>query len=305
MTRFDWAIQVLEDASRMGIIESAVIHVSQSGQTFAKAFGKAGDVQAMFLLGSISKPIAVTALMTLFDEMKLTLDDPVTRYLPEFRGEGREAVVVRDLLTHTSGLPDQLPNNNDLRRSHASLDEFARVAATTPLLFAPRTRYGYSSMGISLASRIATLVSGHDIQNLVEERVFKPLDMTRSAQGLGSFSMEAMIPVQTENAAPNPEAAHPMPRIGIGTANIWRKLGAPWGGTHASAGDLSKLLHEFINPRGRILKDSTIQTMITNQNPPSFTPRGLGWNVGVDAAGGRNVPLVRLVTPVLQGPSLG
>src|SRR5260221_5032804 len=141
----------------------------------------------MFLLGSVLKPINVTAVMTLFDQGKFQLDDRVKKFLPGFTGDGRDAVTIRHLLTHVSGLPDQLANNNELRKRHAPLTEFAAHTIRTPLAFAPGTRYRYSSMGIMLAARVAELISGTDILTLVDRAVFQPLDMKHSAHGLGRF----------------------------------------------------------------------------------------------------------------------
>ncbi len=75
--------------------------------------------------------------MTLFDRGKFQLDDRVKKFLPAFTGEGRDDVTIRHLLTHVSGLPDQLANNNELRKQHAPLTEFAAQAMRTPLDFAP------------------------------------------------------------------------------------------------------------------------------------------------------------------------
>ena len=149
----------------------------------------------MFLLGSISKPINVTAVMTLFDQGKFQLDDRVKKFLPAFTGDGRDEVTIRHLLTHVSGLPDQLANNNELRKQHAPLTEFAEQAIRTRLDFAPGARYQYSSMGILLATRIAELISGSDILTLVDRKVFQPLGMKHSAQGLGRFKLEEMVSV--------------------------------------------------------------------------------------------------------------
>src|SRR4029077_11223982 len=131
--------------------------------SYTRHFGKADSDDAMFLLGSISKPINVTAVMTLFDKGKFQLDDPVKKYLADFTGDGRDDVTIRHLLTHVSGLPDQLPNNDELRKQHAPLTEFAEQTIRTRLDFAPGARYQYSSMGILLAARIAELISGSDI----------------------------------------------------------------------------------------------------------------------------------------------
>src|SRR3954465_5474134 len=161
--RWDHAAEVLDRATAAKQVEAAVLHVAQGDESFPRHFGKAASGDAMFLLGSVSKPINVTAVMTLFDQGKFQLDDRVKKFLPAFTGDRRDEVTVRHLLTHTSGLPDQLANNNELRKQHAPLTEFAAQATRTRLDFAPGARYQYSSMGILLAARVAELISGTDI----------------------------------------------------------------------------------------------------------------------------------------------
>src|SRR5262245_65601213 len=165
--RWDDAAEALERATATKQVEAAVLHVVQGDESSTRPFGKAASGDAMFLLGSISKPINVTALMTLFDQEKFQLDDRVRKFLPEFTGGGREDVTIRHLLTHVSGLPDQLPSNNDLRKGHASLADFAEQTIRTRLEFAPGTKYQYSSMGIMLAARIAELTGGTTIRTPV------------------------------------------------------------------------------------------------------------------------------------------
>src|SRR5947209_5787903 len=135
--RWDDAAEALERAVADKQVAAAVLHVADKDESYTRHFGKADSDDAMFLLGSISKPINVTAVMTLFDQGKFQLDDPVKKYLPDFTGDGRDDVTIRHLLTHVSGLPDQLPNNNDLRKEHASLAEFAKHALRAKLDFAP------------------------------------------------------------------------------------------------------------------------------------------------------------------------
>src|SRR5262249_20744359 len=191
--KWDDAAEVLERATATKQLDAAVLHVVQKEEPFTRPFGKAGSGDAMFLLGSISKPINMTAVMALFDQGKFQLDDRVKKFLPAFTGDGRDDVTIRHLLTHVSGLPDQLPNNNDLRKQHAPLTEFAAQTIRTPIAFTPGTKYQYSSMGIMLAARIAELISGSDILTLVDKNVFQPLGMKHSAQGLGRFKLEDMV----------------------------------------------------------------------------------------------------------------
>src|SRR5262245_41052081 len=273
-SRWDNAAAVLERAVAAKQVDAAVLHVAHKDESFTRHFGKAASGDAMFLLGSISKPINVTAVMTLFDQGKFQLDDRVKKFLPAFTGDGRDEVTIRHLLTHISGLPDQLANNNELRKKHAPLTEFAAQTMRTRLDFAAGARYQYSSMGILLATRIAELISGSDILTLVDRSVFQPLGMKHSAQGLGRFKQEEMVTCQMEGAAPESGSGDPQAKDWDWNSAYWRKLGAPWGGTHASAPDVATFLSEFLHARGKVIKPETAQLMVKNHNPAGLTPGG-------------------------------
>ncbi len=281
--RLDEAMELLARAAIQGQVTAAVMYVAQRKTTWTRVFGKARSEHEMFLLGSISKPIAMTALMTLFDKGAFQLDDPLKKFLPKFTGEGRDEVNLRHLLSHVSGLPDQLPENDALRKKHAPLSEFVEHATRTPLNFAPGSKYQYSSMAILLAARVAELLSGTDILTLVDRAVFQPLGMKHSAQGLGRFKLEDFAPVQTEFAAVEAGGGDPTAKDWDWNSSYWRKLGAPWGGTHASAADIARFLGEFLSRQGAVVKSETARLMTTNHNPPGQTPRGLGLNVGKGA----------------------
>ncbi len=281
--RLDEAVETLARATREGQVAAAVLHVVQREASSTRSFGKAWSEDAMFLLGSISKPITVTALMTLFDRGEFKLDDPLKKFIQQFKADHRDQVTMQHLLTHLSGLPDQLPENNELRRKHAGLAEFVEHAIRTPLQFVPGSTYQYSSMAVLLATRVAELISGTDILTLVDRAVFQPLKMQRSAQGLGRFQLEDMVPCQIESAAPEAGGGDPKAKDWDWNSPYWRKLGAPWGGTHASAPDVARFLAEFLNETGACVKPETARLMVKNQNPPGLTPRGLGWNVGASA----------------------
>ena len=224
--------------------------------------------------------MTVAALMTLYDQGKFRLDDPVRKFLPEFTGAARDRITVQQLLTHVSGLPDQLPENAALRKRHAPLSEFVAGAIRTPLLFEPGSRYEYSSMAILLAAEIARRISGTAFPAFVEEAVFQPLGMKHSALGLGRFPLEATMRCQAENAAPESGAGDPTAREWDWNSPYWRRLGAPWGGVHASAPDVARFLAEFLHQDGKAVRPETARLMIRNHNPDGLTPRGLGFAVG-------------------------
>jgi CubicO group peptidase (beta-lactamase class C family) len=281
--RLDDAVEVLARATADGQVAAAVMHVIQRDTACTRSFGKARSEHAMFLLGSISKPIAVTALMTLSDRGEFKLDDPLKKFIPQFTGANREQVTMQHLLTHASGLPDQLPENDALRSRHAPLAEFVEQAIRTPLHFVPGSKYQYSSMAILLAARVAEVIGGTDILTLVGRAVLQPLKMKHSAQGLGQFKIEDMVPCQTDRSAPEAGGGDPNARDWDWNSAYWRGLGAPWGGTHASAPDVATFLASFLNETGVAVKAETGRLMVRNHNPPGLTPRGLGLAVGASA----------------------
>lgn len=280
---FEQAVKILEGAVASGQVKSATIFAEDHGSHWSRAMGGAKSENAAFLLGSISKPMAMAALMTLFDQGKFSLDDPAHKFLPEFRGENRQRVTMRHLLTHVSGLPDQLPNNAELRQRHAPLSEFIAAALQLPLAFEPGTRFEYSSMAILLASEIAQRLSDTDIRELVAERVYKPLGMQHSALGMGQLRPDQVVPVQVEYGAVEAGGGSAESKTWDWNSPYWRQLGAPWGGAQASAADVARFLRAFTQPVAGFLNSTTAQLMIHNQNPVGLETRGLGFDVGLEA----------------------
>ena len=279
------AADVLNTAAESGQVAAASIYVQQGDDRFAKAFGAAKTNDAVFLLASISKPITIAAVMTLYEEREFRLDDAVKKLLPEFTGDGRDDITMRQLFTHNSGLPDQLPQNTELRASHADLAEFVNGALRTPLLFKPGTKYSYSSMGILLASEVARRITGKPIASLVDEAVCQPLRMKHSALGVGHLNPKSLMQCQVENAAPESGSGNPTTKSWDWNSDYWRRLGVPWGGAHGSAGDVARFLSAFLHPEGKMLKPETARMMVRNHNPPGMRSRGLGFDVGSNLNG--------------------
>ena len=146
LARLDRLYNFLAAATADGQLPGVAIQLGRAGQFLApRAFGRMrSDVDAspvqpdtIFLTASVTKPVTVTAVMLLVERGALLLDDPVYTILPAFGNRGKEAVTVRHLMTHTSGLPDMLPNNIALRQAHAPLTEFYRQICEVSLDFAP------------------------------------------------------------------------------------------------------------------------------------------------------------------------
>ena len=262
-----------------GTLNHAVLHMQKGAEVTQKAFGKASP-DSMFLLGSITKPLTAAAVMVLVDRGELKFSDAAVRYLPEFNEGPRNEITIEQLLSHTSGLPDQLESNNALRARHAPLADFVKGAMRTPLLFAPGTRYHYQSMGILLAAEIVERVTKTPLPNFLQEYVFGPLGMKRTVLGLGSFAKAEMVPMQTEHAAPEAGGGDPTAREWDWNSDYWRNLAAPWGGAHSTAADIATFLLSFMHPEGKALREATARLMITDHTPKLEAHRGIGFMIG-------------------------
>lgn len=278
------AAAILEREVHEGRVPAAAILVARGGRiVLNQAYGRMGrqansapvTPESVFLLASITKPVTACAVMRLVDAGRISLDDPVSHYLPEFKGDGREEIRVRDLLRHTSGLPDMLPENIELRRAHAPLSEFVRRALTTPLIYKPRTGFAYQSMGILLAGEIVERVSGMRLRDFMKQEIFEPLGMKSSSLGLGGRAIDDTVFCCEPQGDPADEA-----RFGPNT-QYWRDMGHPWGGMHSTTGDLARLLQTMLNEGvyagRRLFSRAAVRAMTRNQNPGTRTPWGLGW----------------------------
>ena len=262
----DRACELVEAATRSGDVWSAALEVRQGAFRLARAFGKASGPETAFLLASITKPMTVAGVMVLVDRGQVRLDDPVRRHIREFAGGDREFVTVRHLLTHTSGLPDMLPENIELRKRHARLPAFVAGACRTPLLFKPGAEVRYQSMGTLLASEIAQRVSRMPFRDFLREHVWMPLGMRQTSLGLGGRAIAqtalCQVPEQSDWDWNSP---------------YWRGLGAPWGGAHSTTGDVTRFLEAFLRPGGRVLKPETARAMVELQTAGHKERYGLGW----------------------------
>jgi CubicO group peptidase (beta-lactamase class C family) len=131
--------------------------------------------ETVFQSGSLGKQFTAATVMTLVEEGKLALDDPIAKYFPEAPPAFR-AVTVRHLLTHTSGIPDYTEGTIDLRRDYTE-DELARMAFGLELEFAPGSRWNYSNTGYLMLGVLVRRASGRFYGDVLRERVFAPLGM--------------------------------------------------------------------------------------------------------------------------------
>ena len=306
----DCATELLESEVRQGRLGAASILVARRGVVVLhKGFGHlspgagspAVGPDSVYVAASLTKPVTATALIILVERGKVSLNEAVSTYLPEFTGGERGKVRVLDLLTHTSGLPDQLPEIGELFRARAPLSEFVEHAYTTPLLFTPGTAFYYQSMGILLAADIVTRVSGMPLADFEQQEIFGPLGMKHSALGLGQMQIDDTVQVLDDSKADAlPLGSNDLTARDV-NSGYWRSLGNPWGGMHTTTMDLAILLQTFLDGGSyggkRILGPATVKTMTANQNAHLNVPWGLGWRLG--ASSGKD--LGDLVSPSTFG----
>lgn len=291
--RLERVNEILAEETKSGRVTAASVLVARRGVIVLRGgwgrltpdakSAKAGP-ETVYIVASISKPIAYLMLMLLVERGQISLNDPVQKYLPEFKGPGRDKVRVQDLLTHTSGLPDMLPENIKLREAHAPLGDFVKGAMTTPLLFEPRTSFSYSSMGTLLASEIVERVTKTPMPELQERELFAPLKMKNSSLGLGKRSLADTARVQGDSFA---ETEKDLERYGANSLYL-RKLAHPWGGMHSTVDDLGIVLQLFLNggvyDGKRIAGRATVETMTADHNKRIGHAWGLGWGLQTSSA---------------------
>jgi CubicO group peptidase (beta-lactamase class C family) len=143
------------------------------------AANKPMPTDALFWIASMTKPITGVAILMLQDDGKLSVDDPVAKFLPELAqtatADGTtHTVTLRHLLTHTAGLSESTKEERDAAKSLAELvPGFSR----RPLQFAPGSRWQYSQSGINTLGRVVEVVSGQDFPAFLQRRLFGPLGM--------------------------------------------------------------------------------------------------------------------------------
>ena len=153
-----------------------VLHLSAVGQSDL-AGGRRMEPGDLFWIASMSKPITATGVALLVDDGKLSFDDPVEKYLPEFHGiaGATRPITLRDLLTHTSGLGEYRVTD-----PHWTLAQMAQALARLPLKFAPGSKWSYSTAGIDTLGRVVEVASGKPFAEFMQQRLFDPLGMTHT-----------------------------------------------------------------------------------------------------------------------------
>jgi len=240
------------------------------------------DQQTTFRLASVSKPFAAELVGLLVQDGALDWEDPVSRYVPGFRVDGDVTQIrIRHLLGQSTGLIPHAYDN--LLEDGKSMDYIWKKMSDLPYLCAPGRCYGYQNSVFSLVEPVVAQVTSSEYSALVEERIFKPLDMTTASVGYDAF-------------VSNPNHAEPHAKRGRGwktiavLPNYYRA--APAAGVNASILDMGKWLQAQLGGKPEVISPALLRELSAPRvktrretyrkewkNIISDAHYGLGWRV--------------------------
>jgi CubicO group peptidase (beta-lactamase class C family) len=282
------AADAVRDELRQGAFPGAALAVGRwSHVVVEEGFGATGAGEGpvdpdrtVYDLASLTKVVGTTtAVMLLFEDGRMGLDDPVQSYLPEFTGPGKERVTIRHLLTHTSGLPAGTSSGG------STAEELLLRLLRAPLTGTPGMRVEYSDVGFVVLHAAAERAAGEPLYRLLDRRVFEPLGMSSTAWLMGEHCLRCAGTSRRLGGLYRGRVHDPISRRLDGLAGN--------AGLFSTAHDLARFAAMLANGGElngvRVLRTSTIGTF-TRRQPGSGT-RALGWDTpgvpGSGAAGAR------------------
>ncbi len=285
--------EMVKKAVQAGKIPGAVILVGHQGRiVYRQAFGFRAlkpkklpmTMDTIFDLASLTKVIATaTAVAQLTEIGKLDLEDPVAKYWPDFKANGKEEITVRELLAHYSGLRSAL----DLKSGSSGYDTAMRMVEEEVPVFPHGTSFIYSDINFITLAELVSRISGESFDLYCAEHIFKPLGMAdtcfRPSSDLRSRIAPTLYEHRTGGKTLWGEVHDPIAHLMGGVAGH--------AGLFSTADDLS-IFAQMILDRGnkggvQILSSRMVEKMLLPQSPPDKAPlRGLGWNIDSSLAQG-------------------
>ncbi|HMC56901.1 MAG TPA: serine hydrolase [Gemmatimonadaceae bacterium] len=272
--------RVIERGIKAGGYPGAAVVVGRKGAAvWEKGFGRLGwtsdagavvPERTIYDLASLTKVVGTTtAVMILFDEGKIHLDDRVVQYIPEFGGGAKDNVTIRMLLEHRSGLPA----GRDLWRLASTPEEARAAVISTPLFAAPGQYFEYSDLGADMLGFVVEAVSGEKLDQFLDTRVFGPLGMSDTR-----FRPDASLRGRVAPTELNPPRGYPL-RGEVHDENAYALGGvAGHAGLFSTASDLAVFAQMLLNGGSyngtRIVADSTVR-LFTRR---AAGTRALGWD---------------------------
>jgi CubicO group peptidase (beta-lactamase class C family) len=293
LEKIDAAIGRAMDESRL---PGAVVWVEHGSSQYCKAYGHRALVPAaetmtdetIFDVASLTKVLATApAVMILWERGQIKLDDPVQSYIPEFTGDGKERITVRQLLTHTSGLPEGISTRHPWQGAETAI----RMACAAKLKSPPGREFLYSDVNFILLGEIVARVSHASLNEFCAREIYRPLKIVDTGFLPGRDKIPRIAPTQMTGGVMLRGVVHdPTARFMGGVAGH--------AGVFSTAPDLARYARMMLNlgelDGARILKPDTVRMMTSTQTPPGLkVRRGFGWDIdsGYSAARGGHFPI--------------
>jgi CubicO group peptidase (beta-lactamase class C family) len=255
------------------------------------------SMDVLFRIASMTKPITALAVMQLQEAGRLDVHDPVENYLPEFRGQmlavkkdnlvalvkPSRPITIRDLLTHTSGLPGGYPAGYDnlYNTRQLTLRESILLQSQRPLDFEPGSRWAYCNAGIDTLGRIVEVVSGELYSDYLARHIFGPLEMFDTTPFVRPDQRVRVAGLYEQRQGQLVAAQRPLIGLEEGSRHP-----VPAGGLLSTGPDLARLYQCLLNGGEwngrRLIKPETLQEMTkvqTGDLTTGFVP-GMGFGYG-------------------------
>ncbi len=249
-------------------IPGLAIGVVQEGKlVYARGFGvmeigrpdRPVTTQTLFHMASITKPFVATSVMQLWEQGVVDLDAPVKKYVPYFqlRDPRAAAITVRQMLTHTSGMPDVDDYGwNKPEYDDGALERYVRSLSNRKLLSDPGTKFAYSNMAYEVLGDLVAKVSGQSVENYIDAHILKPLEMNSSTLLFPKSSPDKLASGHTKGTPQSTKVVKHYP---------YNRAHTPSSNLHSNVDDMARWAIANLN-RGeldghRILRDSTYDVM--------------------------------------------
>jgi len=273
---------VIAEAIAAKKIPGGVLWLEHRGQVYHKAYGQRAVVpvaepmteDTIFDAASLTKVVACApAVMLLAEGGRVKFNAPVVTYLREFKGDGRETITVRHLLTHTSGLRPDIA----LKPDWLGYDAAIRLCCAEKPQAKPGEKFIYSDTNFMLLGEIVRRVSWQRFEELVRSRLYEPLRMWDTSFNPSPDNLSRIAPTEVVDGQPLRGTVHD-PRA--------RRMGGVSGhaGLFTTARDLARFARFMLNQGElegvRIFLAKTVRLMTSVQTPSALTvKRGLGWDI--------------------------
>lgn len=275
---------IVNDAVQSTLIPGAVLVIGHNGKVvYRKAYGSRAlipqrepmTLDTIFDAASLTKVVATTpSIMKLFEQGTIRLDDPVTKYLPEFQG-GKSDITIRLLMTHFSGLPPDLPLVPRWSGYQTGIEKALTITPIAP----PGAQFIYSDINFNLLAEIVRRLSGQSVAEFAQHQIYVPLEMSESGFQPAISLRPRIAPTEI-----NPDTGEPM--RGVVDDPTARYMGGIAGdaGLFTTADDLAKYAAMMLGMGEyggvRIFDPATIKKF-TEPATPADQPilRALGWDM--------------------------